>query len=146
MVYYGNQAELRQKRRELEGSGAKNFKNPTISASGYWQIGLETDSLLAKYLPVDFVQVTNGSSADIEITKNGSRNQVIKAGTVVAIEGEPIFSLRAKDLGGSGITAETLEIVAEKKRLDADTLAYRQAQETPIQKLAKAIPLIGLLR
>ena len=118
--------------RQVEGTPPFQFKNVEIAASGLWIIDLETDhSLTPKYLPMDFVEITNDSGSDIQIAINQDPNFIVfvAAGVIKKVSDLYFSTLGITNLDAvNAIPANKIMVNVARSRIDADKAAYKKAK------------------
>ncbi len=119
----------RRQRIAIEGSPPFAFTNASIAASGVWVINILENTAhltqMAKYTPMDFLEVVNDSMLDIEITLNDVMTYRILNQASRIIQDRPFTALSITNLSTTAIAADLLHLIIERKPVDEDVQLRR---------------------
>lgn len=86
-------------RLHLEGSPAFEITIPDIAASAKMIFGFESNADQRKYLPMNYIRITNKGGTTLKIRKNGdSEGDIILNDTYFVKSKEPIWSFEIENL------------------------------------------------
>lgn len=102
--------------KKYEGSGAKEFNNPKISAGDYWLLSFASRPYLGQFVPLDFAKIVNQSTNDILVKLNQEdRNTVpIPAGSSETIQIGKFHDLQIVNLESTSIPASEIQATVMK--------------------------------
>lgn len=78
---------------------------------------------LAKYFPLDFVEVTNNSAQALALRLDGNLVAVIPAGTIKSISGTPFRQVAIRNTGVVDTVTGTVSLIVQKEAVNADRAA-----------------------
>ena len=127
-VLNGPTPQTRRGRVEVEGSPEFDFDNPSIAASAAWVINLEANEGVAKYLPLDFVEVSNDQPQDVELVLNDVRRWKVLGHSYRQLTGRRYAGVKLVNLSpADAIAAGTIRVTVYREGTTADTEARRRA-------------------
>ena len=107
---------MNRKERILKfGSPLFNIKNVALGVGGQDVADFEQISSARKYLPFNFLQVTNNGEDEITIYFDGSTSEskVIPSGTIMTFENIWFRRIVYKNTGSTNISANKIEFTAQ---------------------------------
>ena len=98
---------VREERIKREGSPYFTYTLPSISAGEYHSLVVGDDIPQSrKYLPLDFIEVTNNDSVSIEFQINEGDTFLVPAGVIKTVTERPIRRIRVKNKDTTTATIE----------------------------------------
>lgn len=107
----------RQERILKYGSPLFSYKNPSLSAGSSFILDYETMIPTSqKYLPFNFLSITNNSEGDIEIwfDDDSSNKKLIPKSTILVFENIWFRKIRVVNIDSVSISANRIEFVAQR--------------------------------
>lgn len=118
---------VRQERIKREGSEYFTWIVPVIAASGRTAIEVNHQFPRAKkYAPLDWMQIVNADTVDLQVTINGNTTLPVPAKTIITNDLLPLWEIRINNLDAANATTLNKIIVTmQRQPLTADALARR---------------------
>ncbi len=126
-------ALTRQGRITADGSPQFPFDSPAIAANATWVINLrentEYGTRIAKYLPLDFIEVLSNQLENVDLVINGQAEPYrILGNSQRILERRRIESVQIVNLSANAIVAAAIRVIVERTPVDADRAAYQSAR------------------
>ena len=119
----------RPKRVRTEGSPTFIFASPAIAANATWMLNLRTNTeyggAIVKYLPLDFIEISNDQAEDIEVTLNGDQVYRVLGNSARTIERE-FAQVQVLNTSANAIAAGGIRLLMERV---PTTEGHRAAEE-----------------
>lgn len=114
----------------VDGSPSFDFTNPSLAANAGWVINLVSNTphgtAMAKYLPLDYIEVLNESNAELRLTLNDVSDFLVKARSTRVLR-RKFWQVKIVNIGGVTAAAGEVDVTVELMPANADTLARRIA-------------------
>ncbi len=112
---------------EIEGSPTFDFDNPAIAANASWIIRLADNTTfnqqVAKYLPLDWVELVNDQAEDLDLVLNDVNSFLVLGDTTRQVPSNKFASIRITNRSANAISANTIRVTCQRLPLDADKAA-----------------------
>jgi len=121
------------------GSPLFSYKNPALAPNESWILDYETMIPVSqKYLPLNFLVITNNSEGDIEVwfDDNKDNKKLIPKNTILSFENIWFRKLRIVNVSDTTISQNRIEFTAQRLPL-SDELA--KTTEIPIVQKIKLL-------
>jgi len=122
-------SKVRQERILQNGSQYYTIKPGAIAASAFTIYDIDTSSELAearKYKPLDYIEITNNDSVDIQITLDFLDSFVVPAGVIKTISERSYRTIKITNLDtGSATTADAIILTLQRMPLTTDQYIRR---------------------
>ena len=128
MVTKKSPSKRRQERIDRDGSPFFRHSFGIILATTFEQVVPDSDlPASAKYKPLDFVEITNNSSEDLEaeINNEATNRFPLPAGTIRTIDRRAIWNLRIVNTDATDTSNGEVIAVFQRLPIDADEAARR---------------------
>ena len=128
-------APTRLGRIAIDGSPTFRLENGAIAANATEVVNLEENpthgNRIAKYLPLDFLEIQNQQAGEIEVVLNDSSEMVypILGNSQRVITRRKITGFKIVNTSANAIAANTINMTLERVPADADELARRRVRE-----------------
>ena len=105
---------------------------------------LQESSVYAKYAPYDFIEITNASALNLELTLNDVHHFIV-SGNVTTVKSDIMFNrFRLTNESGSALTGTDVYVSVQHTPLTQDKLVREPV--SMVSKITRAIPFLGLMR
>lgn len=114
---------VRQQRVLQHGSEYFTIKPAAIDAGDFTIYDIDTSTELEaarKYKPLDFVEITNNDTVDIELTLNFQDTFLIPKGVIKTITERSFYSLKIKNIGSAATTADKIVLTLQRMPITTD--------------------------
>ena len=108
----------------------RTTNSSALAVGSYMSEDFEKHNVMKKYVPLNYLVITNKSSQTLELMINDTIPKLIPANSVVAFDKKDIPAIwryTIKNTGSSSISADGVEVVAYKQGITQDDLAQQQA-------------------
>ena len=116
----------------IEGSPTFEFDNPQILANATWQLNLESQpeygNQIAKYLPLDFIEVLNDQSENLNLVLNDVSVYRVLGNAQRSVENRKFTGVKLVNQSANTIAANTFKVVVERLPLTQDSAVRRAAR------------------
>ena len=102
---------------------------PTLTANGVWTLELDQGEY-KKYVPFNMLRITNNSGSTLKAIVNGTREFLVHAGTVIALDGTVIpglWNVAIYEMSGTATNNNEIEVIVQKT-VTMDNLALNIAK------------------
>lgn len=116
-------SKVRQQRILQHGSEYFTIKPAAISAGDFVIYDIDTSSELEaarKYKPLDFVEVTNNDTVDIEVQLSFQDTFLVPKGVIKKISERPFYSLKVKNVGSVATTQDKIRLTLQRMPITVD--------------------------
>lgn len=116
-------SKVRQQRVLQHGSEYFTIKPPAIDAGDFTIYDIDNSADLVnarKYKPLDFVEVTNNDSVDIELTQDFQDTFLIPKGVIKTISERSFYSLKVKNIGTAATTEGKIVLTLQRMPITVD--------------------------
>jgi len=114
---------VRQQRVLQHGSEYFTIKPAAIAAGDFIVYDIDTSAELEKarkYKPLDFVEITNNDTVDIELTLNFQDTFLVPKGVIKTISERPFYSLKIKNIGSAETTVDKIVLTLQRMPITTD--------------------------
>jgi len=114
---------IRQQRVLQNGSEYFTIKLPAVSAGDFAVYDIDSSAALTaarKYKPLDFIQITNNDSMDIEICLDFADTFLVPKGVIKTISERPFYSVKVKNIGTGSTTADKIVLTLQRMPITTD--------------------------
>lgn len=114
---------VRQQRVLQHGSEYFTIKLPAIAAGDFNVYDIDNSPELEtarKYKPLDFVQITNNDTIDIELKLDSQDTFLIPKGVIKTISERSFYSLKIKNIGSATTTADKIVLTLQRMPITTD--------------------------
>lgn len=116
-------SKVRQQKVLQYGSEYFTIKPGAISASDFNIYDIDNSAELVnarKYKPLDFVEITNNDSVDIEVTLDFQDTFLIPKGVIKTISERSFYSLKVKNIGSAATTEGKIVLTLQRMPITTD--------------------------
>ena len=129
MVTKKSSYQRRRERINRDGSPFFRVSFGIIVAGAFQQVVPDSDiPASAKYKPLDFVEITNNASEnlELEINNNADERIPVPAGVIRIIDRRPIWNIRIVNTALTATSAGEVVALFQRLPIDADEAARRE--------------------
>lgn len=101
-------------------------------------------SVQAKYIPYDFIEITNSSALNLELTLNDIHHFIVPGNVTTVKSDIPFNRFRLTNESGSALTGTDIYVSVQHTPLTEDKLIREPVSLA--SKLMRAVPFLGLMR
>ena len=105
---------------------------------------LQQNSVHAKYAPYDFIEITNSSALNLELTLNDIHHFIVPGNVTTVKSDIPFVRFRLTNESGSALTGTDVYVSVQHTPITEDKLIREPVSLG--DKIIKAIPFLGLMR
>lgn len=98
----------------------------------------------AKYAPYDFIEITNSSALNLELTLNDIHHFIVPGNVTTVKSDIPFVRFRLANDSGSALTGTDVYVSVQHTPLTEDKLI--REPKGIFDKIGKALPFVGFLR
>jgi len=116
-------SKVREQRILQYGSEYFPIKLPAIDAGDFVIYDIDNSAELEaarKYKPLDFVEVTNNDTVDIELTLDFKDTFLVPKGVIKTISERSFFCLKVKNIGTAATTANKIVLTLQRMPITTD--------------------------
>lgn len=104
----------------------------------------EDNSVYAKYIPYDYVEITNLSALTLTLTLNDIHEFVIPPSVSLAKSDLPFRRFKITNNSGAGLTGTDVKVSVQHQPLTQDKLVRRP--KSLMDNIRSALPFVGFMR
>lgn len=105
---------------------------------------LQQNSIYAKYAPYDFIEITNSSALNLELTLNDVHHFIVPGNVTTVKSDIPFNRFRLSNSSGSALTGTDVYVSVQHTPLTQDKLIREPVSLAT--KIMKAVPFLGIMR
>lgn len=105
---------------------------------------LQEASVYAKYAPYDFIEITNSSALNLELTLNDIHHFIVPGNVTTVKSDIPFNRFRLTNGSGSALTGTDIYVSVQHTPITEDKLIREPVSLA--SQIMKAVPILGFMR